>query len=132
MKLTTNKDGICLELHGREQFWALRAKVNVLKDTIKDVRFEPKFRDWRRWEVRMPGTHAPKLLLAGSYWTEDGWDFLYVKRPIGWQSPTAENVLVIETTENRYSRIIVSVEEAEGRKVSDWWKKTKKTLKSQK
>ncbi|MBA2278850.1 hypothetical protein H0V99_00190 [Candidatus Saccharibacteria bacterium] len=123
MIITTNKTGICLELHGREQLWSLRAKINVPKDTIQDVRFEPKFQDWRKWEVRMPGSGAPRILLAGSYWTEEGWDFLYVKKPGGYYKPPVEDVLVIETSENRYRRIIVTIEAKEANQIIKWWHK---------
>jgi hypothetical protein len=128
MTITTNDDGIRIELHGREQFWALRAKISILKSTINNVSFMAQFQDWRRWEVRLPGTHAPKLLLAGSYWTEDGWDFLYIKKPVGYAKPRAENVLVIETTENRYRRIIISSDELESSGIIKWWNKTKQPV----
>lgn len=121
MHITTNDQGLRVELRGREQIWALRAKVDVPLDTIKDLRFEEQFQDWRKWEVRMPGTHAPKLLLAGSYWTEEGWDFMYVKRPIGFINPRVENVLVIETDQNRYCRVIVTMDPEEARKIVKWW-----------
>ncbi len=127
MKLFTNKDGFRIELHGREQFWALRAHIKVPVETITDVRFEPRFQDWRKWQVRMPGTHAPRLLLAGSYWTELGWDFLYIKRPLKFLNPIVLDVLVIETNQNRYARVIVSCDEKEAKRIISWWKKTKKS-----
>lgn len=123
MNITTSEQGLRIELHGREQIWALRAKVEVPRDTIKDVRFEPEFRSWRKWEVRMPGTHAPKLLLAGSYWTEEGWDFMYIKRPVGFINPRVDNVLVIETDQNRYCRVIVSIDPEEAKQIVRWWQK---------
>lgn len=125
MTITTTGDGLCVELHGKEQFWSLRAKISILKETIINISYMPQFQDWRKWEVRMPGTHAPKLLLAGSYWTEDGWDFLYIKKPIGFAHPRAENVLVIETTQERYRRIILSSDEAESAGIIKWWNQTK-------
>ncbi|MFZ1323826.1 MAG: hypothetical protein WAQ57_01540 [Candidatus Saccharimonadales bacterium] len=125
MTITTNKEGISLELHGREQFWALRAKISIPADTITDVRFEPEFRDWKKWEVRMPGTHMPTRLLAGSYWTEDGWDFMFIRRPMGFAKPRAVNVLVVETTADRYKRVIVSSDAAESSGIIKWWNKTK-------
>ncbi len=129
MKVNISADGIGLELHGKEQFWAVRAKINVPTKTIKDIRFEPKFQDWRKWQVRMPGTHAPKLLLAGSYWTELGWDFLYIKKPNNFINPRVDDVLVIETDQNRYTRVIISSDEKEAKKVIAWWKKQKKPKK---
>ena len=125
MTLTTNNEGICLELHGREQLWALRAKINVLSDTITDIQFMPLFSDWHKWEIRMPGTSIPGKLLAGSYWTEEGWDFLYIKSPRGFNKPLVDNVLVIETKQERYKRIIISSDLAESSGIIKWWK-TKK------
>lgn len=128
MIIKTNDTGLRVELHGREQLLSLRAKIDVPLDTIKSISFEPTFQDWRKWEVRMPGTHAPKLLLAGSYWTEEGWDFLYVKKPRGILSPMVENVLVIETDQNRYCRVILSIEPEEAGRIVKWWQKTSKNL----
>lgn len=128
MIVTTDKTGLSIELHGKEQLWALRAKINVLRSTIRNISFESKYNDWRKWEVRMPGTHAPRMLLAGSYWTEEGWDFMYIKRPSKFINPTVFDVLVIETDQDRYKRVIFSCEEAEAKKIIRWWKagKTKK------
>lgn len=123
MIITTNKEGLRIELHGREQLWALRAKIDVAREHIISVRFEPVFEEWRKWEVRIPGTAVPRLLYSGSYWTEDGWDFLYVKRPRGIVRPIAYNVLVIETNQNRYGRIVISIEPEEAASIIKWWNK---------
>lgn len=123
--LTTNKDSLRVELHGREQFWALRAKVDIPKSSIKDIRYEPTFKDWRKWEVRIPGTAVPRLLFAGSYWTEEGWDFLYIKKPRGLIKPTVNSVLVVETDQNRYKRVIVTCDPAEAKRIIKWWDKNK-------
>lgn len=132
MVITTDKEGLRIELHGREQVAALRARIFASIADITNVRFEPTFQDWRKWEVRMPGTHAPKLLLAGSYWTESGWDFLYIKRPVGFLKPRVENVLVIETNQERYTRIIISSNEKEAAGIIKWWNQTKKVPKTRK
>lgn len=129
MLINTDKQGIALELHGKEQLWSLRAKIPIPVADITDIRFETKFSDWRKWEVRMPGTHAPRVLLAGSYWTEEGWDFLYIKRPSKFINPVVFDVLVIETTQDKYKRVIISSDEAEAKRVIAWWKKHKKPKK---
>lgn len=126
MKIVTSKEGIGLELHGKEQLWSLRARIRVPTETIQMVRFESLFQDWRKWQIRMPGTNAPKLLMAGSYWTEEGWDFLYAKRPAGFYKPRLNDVLVIETDQNKYRRLILSVARDEADMVARWWSKTKK------
>jgi hypothetical protein len=115
-----------IELHGKEQLWSLKAKIDTPLEIIESISFEEKFQDWRKWELRMPGTHAPKLLIAGSYWTEEGWDFMYIKRPIGFVNPLVQNVLVIKTTQEKFKRIIISVDEKDAKKVMNWWKKNSK------
>lgn len=126
MIINTDSSGLTVELHGPEQVWALRAKVSVPKESIKSVRYEPIFNDWRKWEVRVPGTAVPRVLMAGSYWTEEGWDFLYIKRPRGLVKPFAENVLVVETDLPRYTRLILSMDESEAKKAVNWWNRAGK------
>lgn len=123
MTINVEKDRLCLILHGREQFWALRAKVGIDRKNIKNIRFEKTFQDWRKMEVRMPGASIPGRLVAGSYMTEKGWDFIYLKNPKGFVKPKAENVLVIETDQNRYKRVIVNYDQNEAKKILAWWGK---------
>jgi hypothetical protein len=107
-------------LEGREQIAALKAKVVVPKKSIKAVEYVEIFSDWRKWEVRMPGTYAPRLLMAGSYWTEQGWDFIYAKKPHGSIKPRLEKVLVIETSLTKYNRLIVGISKKQAQAIIDW------------
>ncbi len=125
MKITTEKQGLCMTLHGREQLWALRAKISIPRKNIQNVSYVAEFKDWRKLEVRMPGASIPGRLLAGSYWTEEGWDFLYIVNPRGFLKPRADNVLVIETDQNRYKRIIVSIDPGTAQDIVSWWKSLK-------
>lgn len=132
MKITTSKDELDLELHGQEQLWSLRAKIRVPIETIIDISFNEVFQDWCKWQIRMPGTGAPHLLMAGSYWTEEGWDFLYAKRPAGFYKPKLTDVLVIVTSQNRYRRIILSITREESDKIISWWRKAQKSKRIEK
>ncbi len=123
MKITTNEDGLCVILHGREQLWALRAKLQINRDDIMNIRYMSLFDEWRKWEVRMRGASIPGHLVAGSYWTEEGWDFVYIIDPRGFVKPKADNVLVIETEQDRFRRIILSYDKAEAESIVAWWKK---------
>lgn len=122
MTITADKQGVCLILHGREQLWALRAKIVIPKKDIMNVEYVSEFSDWRKLEVRLPGASVPGKLVAGSYWTEEGWDFLYIKNPRGFIKPRADNVLVIETNQNRFKRIIVSADATSAAEILAWWK----------
>ncbi|MEI6236987.1 MAG: hypothetical protein WCP03_00090 [Candidatus Saccharibacteria bacterium] len=122
MKFVTDKKALVIELHGREQVWALKAKISVYKKDIINVEYKDVFNDWRKWEVRLPGTGMPGKLVAGSFWTEDGWDFLYLTNPHGWLNPFVHNVLFIETKLQKFHRIVISCNEDEAKKVVRWAK----------
>jgi hypothetical protein len=122
MIFTTTKKELTIALHGREQVWALKAKIVVAKKDVTKIEYKEVFKDWRKWEVRLPGTGAPGILVAGSFWTEVGWDFLYLKRPHGFRRPFVHNVLVIETNQDRYRRIILSVPKDQVLDILKWTK----------
>ena len=123
MKFVTDKKALVIELHGREQVWALKAKLCINKKDIKNIEYKDVFKDWKKWEVRLPGTGMPGKLVAGSFWTEDGWDFLYLTNPHGWLNPFVHNVLYIETKLQKFKRIIVSCNKEDVKDVLKWAKK---------
>lgn len=108
MRFIPTKQKLVIELEGREQLWALKAKIEVEKKDITLLEYRDIFANWRKWEVRLPGTGMPGKLIAGSFWTEEGWDFLYLTNPHGWVEPFVHNVLYIETSQQKFKRIIIS------------------------
>lgn len=122
MNFITTKKNLTIALHGREQMYALKAKVVVTKKDIKLLEYKDVFKDWRRWEVRMPSASIPGRVVAGSYWTEKGWDFLYLVNFHGWRRPFVHNVLYIETKLPKYKRIIISATKKEVAHVLKWAK----------
>lgn len=125
MRFITQANSLDIELQGYEQIWALKSKITILKQSITEILFLSEFNDWRKWEVRLPGTGMPGKLVAGSFWTEEGWDFLYLKNPKGWLNPIVHNVLYIETTNKKYHRIIVTTAENDAKNIITWWKQQK-------
>ena len=133
MRFVTSPDQLTLQLQRSEQIAALKAKVTIQKNQITDVTWNDTFEDWRRWEVRMPGSSIPNRLLAGSYWTEEGWDFLYIKRPVGISNTVALNVIVINLRDHdKYSRIIVSATEDDYTHIDKWLRSKKSAKKKSK
>lgn len=120
MNFVTDNKSLTIELYGKEQLWALKAKIVVLKKDIINIQYLDIFKDWRKWEVRLPGTGMPGRLIAGSFWTEEGWDFLYLKNPHGWLNPFVHKVLLIETKQQKYKRIILSATKDDAKKVVLW------------
>ena len=120
MKVLRNKSLLRIQLEGQEQLWALKSHVDIPRDRILYVEWCEYFDGWNKYELRLPGTFAPGLLAAGSFWTEEGWDFMYITNPKGLTNPVAKQVLVIETDLKKYRRLILSMEHSEAQKVLTW------------
>lgn len=121
MRFVTDVKQLIIDLEGREQIWALKSKIIVPKKHIVLVEYKDAFHDWHKWELRLPGTGMPGKLVAGSFWTEIGWDFLYLKNPQGWLNPLARNVLYIETNQQKYHRIILSCSRETAEPIVTWF-----------
>ena len=121
-QLTT--DSLTFVLEGTEQVVAFRAKVSADRDEIVSMDWYERFSDWPKMQVRMPGSYLPSWVMAGSYWNEEGWDFVLAKKPKGLMQPVLFDVLVVETTRSRYKRIIIRMSKDKAQELIDWWKET--------
>lgn len=122
MKFVTTPKELSIILDRREQLAAFKAKIVISKSDIADLAWHDVFSDWRRWEVRLPGASIPRRLIAGSYWTEAGWDFLYLRRPVGLRAPRVTDVLVITlNNHHKYQRIAVSAEYSDFKLIKKWF-----------
>jgi hypothetical protein len=125
MRVITQADQVVLKFEGIEQLYAFCRQLVVVRDQISSITFEPVFKDWQKIEFRAPGSFLPGVILAGSFYTSNGWDFIYGLKPRGWTRPVLEKVLVITTTKRRYRRIIVSIGETQAKEIISWFNKTK-------
>lgn len=124
MYTTTTSNSLAFILEGTEQVLAFKAKVAVDREDIKSITWYDRFNDWPSLQVRMPGSYLPAWIMAGSYWNEEGWDFILAKKPKGMVQPTLFNVLVVETKKTRYRRIIIRMKEEDGEQIIIWWRQS--------
>lgn len=122
MYTVTTKDNLSFVLEGTEQILAFRAKVSIDKKDIVSIKWYEKFSDWPDMQVRMPGTYLPSWIMAGSYWNDHGWDFVLAKKPKGLTQRLLFDVLVVETTKDKYRRIIMRMDKNKAKPVLQWWK----------
>jgi hypothetical protein len=120
MKILRGRATLRIELEGQEQLWALKTQIDIPKKHILYAEWCEYFDEWKKYELRLPGTYAPGLIVAGSFWTESGWDFLYITHPKGFTNPVVKQVLVIETDLEKYRRVILSIDHTEASKVLTW------------
>ena len=81
MYTVTTTNSLSFILEGTEQILSFKAKVSVERDDILSITWHEKFNDWPDLLIRMPGSYLPAWLMAGSYWSDDGWDFVLAKKP---------------------------------------------------
>jgi len=125
MYTLTTKDSISFVLEGSEQVLAFRAKVTVALTDILNISWHEKFSDWPSLQVRMPGSYLPAWIMAGSYWNDEGWDFVLAKKPKGLMVPVLFDVLVIETSKAKYRRIIVQMSQKKAQEIIKWCGKSR-------
>jgi hypothetical protein len=121
MYTVTTNDSIAFILEGAEQVLAFRAKIKVDTSDILSINWYEKFSEWPTLQVRMPGSYLPSWVMAGSYWNEEGWDFVLAKKPKGLLQPLLFDVLVVETSKEKYKRIILKMTKDKAQSIINWW-----------
>lgn len=122
MYTVTTTDSLSFILEGAEQVLAFRAKVKINKSDILSIKWYEKFSDWPSLQVRMPGSYLPAWIMAGSYYSEEGWDFVLAKKPKGLMQPLLFDVLVVETKKDKYKRVVLKMSQSEAEAIIEWWK----------
>ena len=120
MYTVTTTDSLSFILEGTEQVLALRAKIKIAKEDIVSIKWHEKFNNWPDMLIRMPGSYLPTWIMAGSYWSDDGWDFVLAKKPKGMTRPLLFDVLVVETKLDRYKRVIIRMGMSQANEVIGW------------
>ena len=123
MKFITSAKELTIVLDRKEQIAALKANIAVKKSDIVSLTWHKVFSDWRKWQVRLPGASIPRRLIAGSYLTDKGWDFLYLRHPVGFRKPKVADVAVIELKKHtRYERVVISMSKTDFDYLEKWHK----------
>lgn len=122
MYYTLTTEAVSFILEGAEQVAALRAKVTIDRADITDATWRDAYSDWSSMLVRMPGSYLPRFIMAGSYWSDDGWYFVYAKKPRGMTRPILHNVLVITTKKDRYKTVVIETSKENAEEIIRWWK----------
>ncbi len=92
-----------VEVKGLHKLLALKSRVTVPLEKVRGARPDP-FAAAGFWKgVRMPGTHIPGLIVAGTFYHQRQKTFWDVRRP--------EKAIVIELDGAKYDRLVVEVDD---------------------
>lgn len=87
---------------GLHKLWAFKGRLQVPLAHIKSVRADPNIaRGWLKG-FRMPGTHLPGVLVAGTFYKDGKRTFWDVRNP--------ERAIVVELVDERYHQLIIEVD----------------------
>ena len=97
-------DRVTFGVRGLHRLWAFKRSIEVPRASIRDVRVDPgAVAGWKGW--RLPGTHIPGLIVAGSYRAGGAWTFFDVV--------DRQRAVVVELEGQPYRRLVVEVEDPE-------------------
>lgn len=104
--LTLEGDYLVVRMRGLGKLLALKRRVRVPLACVVDARVERGAVSglWKGW--RIPGTHIPGVIVAGTYYRDGGKAF--------WFARHGRDALVIDLRNAAYDQIVVETRDAEG------------------
>lgn len=106
VELAIEKDGLVLKVRGWSKLWALKRQMRFPLSNVGVVRWDPAVAKgwWKGW--RVPGTHVPGVIVAGTYYRRGGREF--------WDIRDGRKALTIDLKHAKYRRLVVDVEDPQG------------------
>jgi len=103
--LSIEQGKLMLHVRGADKLWALKSSLEIPLVHIASVRADPEAaRGWYHG-MRMPGTNVPGVITAGTFY-QDG-------KRVFWDVHHPEKTIVIQLHDERYSELIVEVDDPE-------------------
>ena len=103
--LTVAEGKLTLHVRGTDKLWAFRSSLEIPLVHIAGVRADPEVaRGWYHG-IRMPGTNVPGVITAGTFY-QDG-------KRVFWDVHHPEKTIVIDLHDERYSELVVEVDDPE-------------------
>ncbi len=103
VEISIRNSSLIVEVLGIHKLWALKKQIEVPLSAIRSIetRATTKLGWWHG--ARLPGTHVPGVIVAGSYRKNGVWEF--------WDVVKTQNTVVIDLENHRYHRLVVEVAE---------------------
>ena len=94
---------VTFEVRGLHKLWALKGRIEARRRQVAGARHDPSVARgcWKGW--RMPGTHVPGLIIAGTF-------YLGGER-VFWDVRDASRAVVVELDGHAYDRLVIEVED---------------------
>ena len=104
VKVTADKDHFVFQVQGMHKLWSMKTAIKVPKEHVirahNDRRAIPLWKGWR-----LPGTHVPFVITAGTYYKRGAKNF--------WDVMKERNAIVVELKDDKYKNLYIEVENPE-------------------
>ncbi len=99
--ISVSGDKLLLEVKGLDKLWSFKSHLEIPLVHISNVHANTEgISDW--WKgLRMPGTHVPGVISAGTFY-QDG-------KRVFWDVHNPNKAIAIELNDERYNTLIVEV-----------------------
>jgi hypothetical protein len=94
---------LILHVRGADKLWAFKSSLEIPLQHVAGIRVDSTIAHGWWHGIRMPGTNIPGVLTAGTFY-QDG-------KRVFWDVHNPDNTIVIELRDERYSELIVEVED---------------------
>jgi hypothetical protein len=99
--LSIDQGELRVDVRGWSRLWAFKRRLRVPLSKIRAARWDPAVARgwWKGW--RLPGTHIPGVIVAGTFYRRGGREF--------WDVRAGPNAVTIELEGGKYRRLVVEV-----------------------
>ena len=94
---------LILHVRGADILWAFKSSLEIPLQHVAGIRADSTIAHGWWHGIRMPGTNIPGVLTAGTFYQDD--------KRVFWDVHNPDNTIVIELRDERYSELIVEVED---------------------
>ena len=104
VEIRIDGDAATFEILGMHKLWALRSRIHVPLTSIRDLRVVTDLSDasesGRKW-LRVPGTHIPGLIKAGT--------FRSAGRSVFWDVGRAGKAIIVDLAHEEFDSLVIDV-----------------------
>jgi hypothetical protein len=97
-------DALVVHVKGMDRLFSLKSRLEIPLSHVLGAEVDPHVAQGWRKGLRAPGTHLPGVITAGTFYQEGNRVF--------WDVHDPEKAIVIRLEDERYSRLVIEVEDA--------------------
>ena len=101
VEVSINGDQLHLEVQGLDKLWAFKSQLDIPLRHILSVRHDPTAVSGWWHGIKLPGTHVPGLITAGTFYQHG--------QRVFWDVHDPDGSIIIQLHDDRFDELIVEV-----------------------